>query len=166
MKVDDFIQGYEKALKSKSAVNNADKYLEKHVVKKYIPYSVKMAEAHNIILRSSFDVDNKFYINSPLRYILFIVSVFTNYTDIEFDASMIGAEYDKLAENNVIDPFIEIIGDDYGVFQTVVNMTLDDFIENERSFPSFLEHGMEAIKSTLEGVDFENLISSLNNNNA
>lgn len=159
MKVDEFIQGYEKALKSKSNVNTAEKYLEKHITRKYLPYSIKMAEARNIVWRSSFNDDNKFYLDSPVRYILFVVSVLTNYTDIEF--ATVGEDYDKLAECGAIEAIIATIGEDYDAFQTVVNMTLDDLMTNEREFVAYIEHVVDATKTALESVSADELTKAI-----
>lgn len=163
MKVDEFVNGFNKALKSKSSVNTVEKYIEKHITKKYLPYAMKMAEAHNIVKSSSYyaDADTKrFRLNSPARYILFVVSVLTHYTDIEFGKN-VSEDYDALAECGALEGIITAIGEDYDVFQTVVNMTLDDEMSNERELASFFEHRIVAAQKMLENVDVDSIVTAL-----
>lgn len=162
MKVDEFVDGFNKALKSKSSVNTVEKYIEKHITKKYLPYAMKVAEAHNIVNSSSYyaDADTKrFRLNSPARYILFVVSVLTHYTDIEIGQN-VSEDYDALAECGAIEILVAAIGDDYSEFQTVLDMVLDDEIANERELVPFLEHGIVAAQKIFEDVDTDSIVSA------
>lgn len=139
MDIGKFIDDYVKA-KSQQV---KDALVRKHVVATYIPYETKMAEAKNIIKNSCYKkIDDKeyFYIDTPLRFVLLIKSVVTLYTDLEFDQTNILVQFNLLEQYGITEAIINAIGEDYDSFRTIVNMTLDDTMQNERSLVSYLEN--------------------------
>ena len=81
-----------------------------------------------------------FYIDTPLRFVLLIKSVVTLYTDLEFDQTNVLVQFNLLEQYGITEAIINAIGEDYDSFRTIVNMTLDDTMQNERSLISYLEN--------------------------
>ena len=130
-----------------------DALVAKHVVATFVPYETKIAEAKNIVENSCYiDVNGskKFWLNTPMRYILFIKAVIMLYTDLEFSDMNTLLQLNLLEQYQIVEPIIAKIGPDYEKFQTILNMTLDDAMANERSLISYLENMGESIGIVLD----------------
>ncbi len=129
-----------------------DRVVKKHIVTNYISYEVKISEANKIIKHSFYtDVDGEetYLANSPVRYILFMMAVIRSYTDLEFDNTNAMIQFDLLESRGIIEMIIELIGQDYERFQTVLNMTIDDLMSNERSLVSYFDRKLTALGKTI-----------------
>lgn len=149
MDIGKFIDQYTKA-KSQQV---KDGLLDKCVVATYIPYETKVAESKNIVENTCYKMVNgkrQFYVDTPTRYILFMKVVITYYTDLEFDPTNTLLQINLLEQYGIIDQIVNRIGADYDKFQTVLNMTLDDVMTNERSLVAYLENMGEAVSMTLD----------------
>jgi hypothetical protein len=62
------------------------------------------------------------------------------YTDLEFDQTNVLVQFNLLEQYGITEAIINAIGEDYDSFRTIVNMTLDDTMQNERSLISYLEN--------------------------
>lgn len=132
-----------------------EKMAAKYVSSTYMPYALKMAEARRIVERSSnVDVDGKqmFSISSPMRWVLYVVSVITNYTSLEFSSDVM-ADFDMLNASGAIETIFAIIGKDLDEFNTVLNMTLDDYLRNNRDVVTFLENKFMALGELINSID-------------
>lgn len=151
MKVVDFI----KELKSIKTEEEKNKFIKKHIVKTYIPYLYKITVANQIVTNSSVDEDGKYQINSPIRYMLFCQQLLIAYTDIEQSNESPLNDYDLLEQEGVFEKLISFIGRDYDRFMTVLNMTMDDYIANNRDLASYMDKKIEDLK------DFIDMLSSI-----
>jgi hypothetical protein len=148
MDIGKFIDKYTKA----NSQQVKDGMLDKCVVATYVPYETKVAESKNIIENTCYKMVNGkkvFYVDTPTRYILFIKVIITYYTDLEFDPMNTLLQINLLEQYGLIDLIVSRIGPDYDKFQTVLNMTLDDVMTNERSLVSYLENMAESFSMTL-----------------
>lgn len=139
------------------------KFANKYIENSYMPYAMKMAEARQILERSTnIEVDGKqmFSISSPMRYVLFVVSVIQNYTSLEFSDDVM-ADFDLLSVSGAIEVLFASIGRDVEDFNTVLSMTVDDYMQNERDLVSFIENRLAAFAKILDGVDIDAIESAL-----
>lgn len=146
MKVNEFIENYNNA-------NNKDEYIFNSIIEKYVPYHEKMTDCEMIIL-STIKYEDKFKINSPMRFMLFITTLISRYTDIGEDEDLLTV-YESLEKNNLIDKIISAIPqNEYTSYETILNMELSDYMENNRS-----------ISAIVEGLilSLENIINNINN---
>lgn len=143
MNVKDFVHGYKNA-------RDKQKFVEQIITKHYLSYAMKIAEADQIIKYTSYNTDGKYYVNSPLRYCVFIQSVLRNYTALEFDEDNVMEGFDLLEESGATDDILNGIGIDVSRFQTVLNMKLDDITENERALVPYIEGKLEALGVLLD----------------
>ena len=130
-----------------------ERLAKKHVTKTYLDYAKKIDEARRIVKYSCYDSDGNFKINSPLRFMLFTLSVVNNYTDLEFSQENFVAEFDLLMKNRVMDNIIPGIQDEYNSFETILKMTFDDEYENTRSLISYAEQRITALMAALAAMD-------------
>lgn len=150
MKYDEFITKY-------NAATDKKKFLQKHVVRKYIPYQDKIGEAKEIIRRTCYtEIDGKkvYQQNSPLYFMLFMLRIIANYTDITFEE---GADaliaFNALAEAELLEAIVAAIpSKEYETFNTVLQMCKDDEMENYRSLAGFFETKVEALGMTFNAL--------------
>lgn len=138
MDIGKFITDYTKA----TSPQIKEGMIKKHVVATYIPYETKMAEARNIIENSAFKTINgkrTFWIDTPTRWVLFVKDIIELYTDLVWDQTNVLLQFNLLEQYGITEKIIEQIGSDYKSFEAVLNMTLDDTLQNERSIVSYFE---------------------------
>ena len=152
--VDAFLREYNVAAKQKeSAVEN---FIKKHITTQYIPFLEKDAHC-TAIIKSTCYVDKEksiVRINSPGRYIIFVMRLIDLYTDIEIsfkDTDSVEA-YDKLNSVGAIDALMGGIPENERTeFSTVLNMKLDDLRDNEYSITA-LFYGLKKDLSLFDKV--------------
>lgn len=154
--VKSFVEEYEK-------YSNDDKvkFLKtKLKTEKYIPYADKMIIAENIVKHSSYAMikedgvlkqTNRIALNSPMRYILFVMTVVDKYTNIEVNFKNIMPDFDALNFNNLIEVIFEKIGDkETAEFNTVVDMVLNDFMANKYQFKNYIDDTLLKVSGLVE----------------
>ena len=144
MKVTEFIEQYNKA-------KDKDKFLSECIVTQYVPYHEKMTDCEMIIL-STTKIDNDFRINSPMRFMLFITTLLSRYTEIGEDEDILTV-FETLDENNLIDQIISKIPEkEYTSYNTILNMELDDYMENNRSITSYISNKLKDLEIPLKAL--------------
>ncbi len=150
MDIGKFVDEYSK-LKDESA---RERLMSKHIMTTYLPYAKKIGEAQKILDMSCYNQDDhSFSINTPIRYMLFIMSIVRNYTDLEFSTETGAEQFDLLEKYSITEMIINLIQDDYEKFDVILKMMLDDLMINERSTISFIEKKLETIMETLATMD-------------
>lgn len=150
MRYDEFIKKY-------SVAADKTKFVGKHIVKTYLPYEQKISEAKEIVKRTCWrEVNGKkiFQQDSPSFFMLFMLRVISNYTDIEFDD---GADalvaFNALSEAELLETVVlSIPQKEYDTFNTVLQMCKDDEMENYRSLAGFFETKVDALGLTLNAL--------------
>lgn len=155
--VKSFVEEYEKQ------VNDADKakFLKtKLKTEKYMPYADKLALAEKIVKSSSYAIvkedgvlkqTDRIALNSPMRYVLFVMTVVDKYTNIEVDFKNIMPEFDTLNFNSLIENIFEKVGDkETAEFNTVVEMVLNDFMANKYQFKNYIDDTLLKVSGLVE----------------
>ena len=130
-----------------------ERLAKKHVTTTYLDYAKKIEEAKKIVKFSCYDGDGIFKINSPLRFMLFTISVVRSYTDLEFTQENFIGQFDLLMKHGVMDSIVSNIGQDYSAFETLLKMTLDDEYENNRAPVSYFEQRVATVMAALAAMD-------------
>ena len=155
--VKSFVEEYEKCL------NNDDKakFLKSKLkTERYISYDDKLTLAENIINHSSYAMvkedgklrqTDRIALNSPMRYILFVMTVVDKYTNIEVNFKNIMPDYDALNFNGLIEVIFEKVGDkEIAEFNTVVEMVLNDFMANKYQFKNYIDDTLLKVSGLVE----------------
>ena len=155
--VKSFVEEYEKCS------NNEDKakFLKSKLkAEKYMPYADKLALAENIVKSSSYAIvkedgvlkqTDRIALNSPMRYVLFVMTVVDKYTNIEVDFKNIMPEFDALNFNSLIESIFEKVGDkETAEFNTVVEMVLNDFMANKYQFKNYIDDTLLKVSGLVE----------------
>lgn len=143
--VDEFVKQKDYASKQR--------YVNKHIITTYLSYAKKIEESEKIIEYSAQNNNEQFYLNTPLRYMLFVMSVIKNYTDLTFDTTNAIDQFDLLEKHGIVKIVINSIEEDYERFNTVLNMLFDDYMINNRSTTSFLEQKINTLLKAIEAID-------------
>lgn len=160
-----------------------EKYIkEKLEIKQYLPYNLKVGFARNIVNCSSFDKNKNLKLSSTLRYLFYIRTVITEYTNLTENKknSSFLDEYDALASTGLLEVIISKIPEkEINEFKTVVDMVLDDTITQFTSPQIFVSDQIQrvmtiiskisepliasAVKSfeSIDGKDAENIVKKL-----
>ncbi len=169
-KVKSFVEEYEKCS------NNDDKakFLKSNLkTEKYISYADKLTLAENIINHSSYAMvredgvlkqTDRIALNSPMRYILFVMTIVDKYTNIEVDFKNIMPDFDALNFNGLIEIIFEKVGDkETAEFNTVVDMVLNDFMANKYQFRNYISDTLSRFSGLVEKCAplIENITSKL-----
>lgn len=152
-----FVEEYEKFS------NNDDraKFLKSKLkTEKYMPYADKLAIAENIVKSSSYATvkedgvlkqTDRIALNSPMRYILFVMTVVDKYTNIEVNFKNIMPDFDALNFNGLIEAVFEKVGDkETAEFNTVVDMVLNDFMANKYQFKNYINDTLSRVSGLVE----------------
>ena len=155
--VKSFVEEYEKCS------NNDDKakFLKSKLkTEKYMPYADKLALAENIVKSSSYAMikedgklkqTDRIALNSPMRYILFVMTVVDKYTNIEVNFGNIMPDFDALNFNSLIEVIFEKVGDkETAEFNTVVEMVLNDFMANKYQFKNYIDDTLLKVSGLVE----------------
>ena len=155
--VKSFVEEYEKCL------NNDDKakFLKSKLkTERYISYADKLTLAENIINHSSYAMvkedgklrqTDRIALNSPMRYVLFVMTVVDKYTNIEVNFKNIMPDYDALNFNGLIEVIFEKVGDkEIAEFNTVAEMVLNDFMANKYQFKNYIDATLLKIAGLVE----------------
>lgn len=152
----EFVEGYNKC----STVKARESYLKKLNVKEYVDYEVKIALATKIVNASSFDQERPAVVkvNAPMRYVLFVYTVLSYYTDLDMHSDKMFAEFNMLNKSGLVDEIFKIIPErEVSEFNNVVAMTYEDFLSNYREPHSFIANQIEKLGSLLEYIPQETL---------
>ena len=132
-------------------------YIASHVKDVYVPYTMKVKLCENILDASCYvtlpGVDKKvFKINSPARFMLFMITLIQNYTDIEFGENVV-EDFEKLDRESVVEVIAALVPDsEYRTMEDLLNMMLNDKRENERSLVNIFENSRDAIEIAITSV--------------
>ena len=152
-----FVEEYENQLTD----TDKSKFLKtKLKTEKYLPYSDKLIIAENIIKSSSYAMikedgvlkqTDRIALNSPMRYILFVMSVVDKYTNMEVNFKDVMPEFDALNSNGLIEAIFAKIGTkEVAEFNTVVEMVLNDFMANKYEFKNYVNESLSKISGMVE----------------
>ena len=147
MKLNKFVEELNKS-------NDKVKFLKKHIRREYVPYKEKVEGSERVIQSSMYKEINgvrKFAYNTPARYLLFIITIVTAYLDVEVDTENMLDEMDIIEENHVGDLLLAALPD-VKVYQTVLNMAVDDVVSTENSLVVFLDNKIDALGLSLDAI--------------
>ena len=159
--IKDFVEKYE------TQIINSDKtsFLKYQLkTEKYLPYSDKAVAAEKIVKNTSYAIvkdenggqltrTNRIKINSPMRYILFVMTVIDKYTNLEVNFKDVMPEFDLLNKNGLIEIIFDKIGSkEVSEFNTVVDMVLNDFMTNEYEFKNFITERLSQLNDMVQKV--------------
>ena len=161
MKVTEFIDGFhnKKIMNTVIAPNAVAEYIKKELkVQDYIPFAEKRELCENVLNACNIYDDNGLVIvDSVSRYILFTVAVISKYTELEFSSGKDGEsdsidDYDMLCQENLLNPILEVIGEEYMTCNNILNMMMSDIVANHNTVESVLGNALGKVVTSIDGL--------------
>lgn len=153
MEIKDFINECSKA-------EDVESFIKDHIKIDYLGYLQKVSLCERVINASCYkEVDGirKYYMNSPAQYMLLVMSVIYEYTDIEMGSSVV-ADFDYMDAAGLIDTIILLLPEgEYETIRSILDMMVGDLRENERSIVSYIDNKLDAI-----GITMDSMVDMLN----
>lgn len=143
MTVKEFVEKYKKLTND----NAREKFISERIkYKNYISFNEKVVLCEQIVRQTSIEIikdsegkeiDRRYKINSPARFLFSTMEQIRLYTNLEFPMAEALENYDFLNEYGLIDRIIAGIPETEALeFSTILNMVLEDFMQNYISLDS------------------------------
>jgi hypothetical protein len=159
MKIKEFVENFKskKIINTQLNQNAVADYLKKELeIKAYVPFAEKRELCANVLNAcNTKDESGLVKVDSVSRYIVFTISIISKYTNIEFssgeDAEFDSLdEYDMLCQADLLNPILDVIGEEYTTCNNILNMMMADIVANNNT----VENVVATILSDLgESVD-------------
>lgn len=166
MKILELINDFKarKIMNTKTDTTIVSKYLkEKLEIKDYLPFAEKR-ELCARVLETCNTRDNSglVQVDSVSRYIIFTISILSTYTNLEFssgeDAEFNSLdEYDMLCQANLLNPILDVIGEEYISCNNLLNMMMADIVANNNTVESVLGNALNKLLNIID--EFADILS-------
>ena len=140
------IQNFIKEFKEKKIINTqispnaVSDYLKgKLEIKDYIPFAEKRELCANVLNSCNTKEDSGLVkVDSVSRYFVFTISIISKYTNLEFSSGEDTEfdsldEYDMLCQADLLNPILEVIGEEYITCNNILNMMMSDIVANNNT---------------------------------
>ena len=121
----------------------------------YLPFADKRELCKNVLDACCTKKNGLVKVDSVTRYIMFTISVISKYTELEFNADEDYDsldEYDMLCESRLLNPILELIGDEYSTCNNMLNMMMEDVIANNNTVEAVIGHSLDKVSDSLDGL--------------
>ena len=121
----------------------------------YIPFADKRELCKTVLDACCTKESGLVKVDSVTRYILFTISVISTYTELEFNTDEEYDsldEYDMLCESRLLNPILELIGDEYATCNNMLNMMMEDVIANNNTVEAVLGHNLGKVSDALDDL--------------
>lgn len=161
MTVQEFISAYstKKFMNTKQGIDEKAEWIRNTLeIKTYIPFAEKRALCEFIINAcNERDEAGLVKVDSVKRYVVFTISIISKYTNLEFSSGEDEGydsldEYDMLCENDLLNPILAIIGDEYATCNNMLNMMMDDVIANNNTVEAVFGHTFSKVSDSLDDL--------------
>lgn len=161
MKVSDFIKNFQSRNFVSTKVNPdvVGQYIKKELeVKPYVPFAEKRELCEKVIdACNDRDESGLIKVDSVSRYIVFTISVISKYTNLEFSSGEEDEfdsldEYDMLCSNHLLNPILEVIGEEYAACNNMLNMMMEDVIANNNTVEAVIGHALGKVSDSIDDL--------------
>ena len=153
-----FVDAYKSKnfMNTKQGVEERIEWLKKELcVVAYLPFAEKRELCKSVLDACCTKEGGLVKVDSVTRYILFTISVISEYPELEFNSDEEYDsldEYDMLCESRLLNPILELIGDEYAACNNMLNMMLDDIIANNNTVEAVIGHALGNVSNSLDGL--------------
>ena len=135
----------------------SDYLREKLEVKTYLPFAEKRDLCERVLNAcNTVDDSGLVKVDSVSRYIVFTISIISQYTNIEFSSGDEDIdsldEYDMLCESRLLNPILEVIGEEYATCNNMLNMMMADIEANNNTVETVLGHNLNRITDSIDNL--------------
>lgn len=143
-------------MNTKQGVEARVEWIKKELgITPYLPFADKRELCKTVLDACCTKENGLVKVDSVTRYILFTISVISRYTTLEFNADEEYDsldEYDMLCESRLLNPILELIGDEYAVCNNMLNMMMEDVITNNNTVEAVLGYNLGKVSDSLDDL--------------
>ena len=140
-----FVDGYMKT-------KNKQQYLKKLTVVDYVGYERKMYLCQKIVDTTSYDKEKNIKIDSPSRYLVFVYTLLSTYTNLDLHGDSMLDDFNTLNKCGLIDEIVGLIKEsEVKEFENVLSMTYEDFMTNHYGIRGMVTDFMGKINDIING---------------
>ena len=156
MTIKEFCEAYKAKnfMNTKQGVEERIAWIKKELgLVPYIPFADKRELCKTVIDACCTKENGLVKVDSVTRYILFTISVIEKYTELEFNTDKDYDsldEYDMLCESRLLNPILELIGDEYATCNNMLNMMMDDVVANNNTTEAVLGHALGKVSDSID----------------
>jgi hypothetical protein len=127
-------------------------------IKDYVPFAEKRELCANVLNACNQKTSNGLVnVDSVSRYIVFTLSVISKYTNVEFSSGEDSEfdsldEYDMLCQAGLLNPILEVIGDEYATCNNILNMMMDDIVANNNTVENVVANVLGKVGKSVDGL--------------
>lgn len=131
---------------------NTENYVKSHIVCEYLPFEDKITACeliNRVSMYKTVSEDRRVvWSNTPMRYMLFIITFIQRYTDIEVGVNKDNLlnEFNTINKYGVCELFKTLLEDEYRELETVLKMTVKDIVDNERSLVPYIDNKIDVLE--------------------
>lgn len=158
MKITEFVNAYKAKnfMNTKQGVEERIEWIKKELgLVSYLPFADKRELCKDVIDACCTKEGGLVKVDSVMRYIFFTITVISKYTELEFntdeDYDSLD-EYDMLCESRLLNPILELIGDEYATCNNMLNMMMDDVISNNNTVEAVFGHALDKVSGSIDGL--------------
>lgn len=142
MTIQNFIKDFreKKVINTQIAPNAVADYLKRTLeIKDYLPFAEKRELCANVLNSCNEKDENGLVkVDSVSRYIVFTISIISEYTNLEFSSGEDTEfdsldEYDMLCQADLLNPILDVIGAEYATCNNILNMMMSDIEANNNT---------------------------------
>lgn len=161
MKVQAFIEDFKskKIMNTQIAPNAVGEYIKKTLeVRDYVPFADKRELCERVLNSCNTKKPNGLVeVDSVSRYIVFTMGVISKYTNIEFSSGeddeldSLG-EYDMLCQADLLNPILDVIGEEYVTCNNILNMMMSDIMTNNNTIENVIGHTLGKMSLAVDSL--------------
>ena len=161
MKILDFVNEFKskKVMNTHIAPNAVSEYIKKTLeVKDYIPFAEKRELCERVLNACNTKMSNGLVkTDSVTRYIIFTISIISAYTNVEFSSGEDTEfdsldEYDMLCQADLLNPILDVIGEEYVTCNNILNMMMGDIVANNNTIENVVGHILGNLGNSIDGL--------------
>ena len=158
MKILDFCNAYKAKnfMNTKQGIETRIEWLKKELgIKPYLSFAEKRELCKDVINVCCTKENGLVKVDSVTRYILFTISIISKYTELEFSSDEEYDsldEYDMLCESRLLNPVLELIGDEYATCNNMLNMMMDDVLANNNTVETVLGYALNKVTDSIDDL--------------
>lgn len=158
MKIKEFCEAYKAKnfMNTKQGIDARIEWIKRELgIITYLPFADKRELCKKVLDTCCTKEDGLVKVDSVTRYIIFTISVISKYTELEFNSDEEYDsldEYDMLCESRLLNPILELIGDEYATCNNMLNMMMDDIVSNNNTVEAVLGHTLGKLSDSLDNL--------------
>lgn len=160
MTIKNFIEEFhaKKIINTQIAPNAVADYLKKELeIKDYVPFAEKRDLCAKVLNACNTKEESGLVkVDSVSRYIVFTISILSTYTNLEFssgdDEFDSLDEYDMLCQSGLLNPIIEVIGEEYVTCNNILNMMMADIEANNNTVEAVIGTALGKVTDSIDGL--------------